>query len=615
MESSDLETSVTALAKVGSCWSPSFSPDGTRVAFISNLSGTPGVWIVNSQSGWPRMVVSLKDPITLVTWSPDGEWLAFHLSPGGGMNTQIYVVHPDGTGLKCLSPGGKEGNWINFWSHDSQYLAFSSNRRTLGSIDVYLYHVPSGEARLVSKNTGDGRFFDLSRDGRYGLVYRMAQRSDSDVFLVDMANGSEVCLTPHAGFSTSSFAQFTPDGCTIYLVTDVGCEMTRLGRISLGEDGLAGPIETVLQRDDAEVHGFAMSKDGSTAAIAWNMCGLSEMSIVDLKSGRIVDSPKLPAEVVWQLTFSQDGSQLIFNALGPATPLNVFTYNLVSRSPCLQITHSHHPGVDLAKLVRPKLFHFLAHDGLKLSGWLYIPSDFAQPGAVVIEFHGGPEGQSYPVFEASIQGLLSQGIAVFTPNVRGSSGSGKTFVNLDNGRLRFNAIRDIKSCADYILGSGVGARGKLGIMGRSYGGYMTMSGLAEYPDLFGAGVNIYGIVNFRTFFEHTEPWMREISKVKYGDPYTEGEMLDELSPINKIDRVTSPVLVLHGANDTNVPLIEAEQAAESLERRKVPVKLVVYPDEGHGFVKEPNRISAAVAIAKWFAMYLLDGRHGHPDRM
>ena len=215
MESSDLETSVTALAKVGSCWSPSFSPDGTRVAFISNLSGTPGVWIVNSQSGWPRMVVSLKDPITLVTWSPDGEWLAFHLSPGGGMNTQIYVVHPDGTGLKCLSPGGKEGNWINFWSHDSQYLAFSSNRRTLGSIDVYLYHVPSGEARLVSKNTGDGRFFDLSRDGRYGLVYRMAQRSDSDVFLVDMANGSEVCLTPHAGFSTSSFAQFTPDGCTI----------------------------------------------------------------------------------------------------------------------------------------------------------------------------------------------------------------------------------------------------------------------------------------------------------------------------------------------------------------------------------------------------------------
>jgi dipeptidyl aminopeptidase/acylaminoacyl peptidase len=260
--------------------------------------------------------------------------------------------------------------------------------------------------------------------------------------------------------------------------------------------------------------------------------------------------------------------------------------------------------VNLDTLIRPELVRFQAHDGLELSAWLYRPAEFPAPGPVVLSFHGGPEGQERPNFDSTYQALLSQGIAVFAPNVRGSGGFGKTFVNLDNGALRFNAIRDIKACVDYVVQAGIAAPGRIGIMGGSYGGYMTMAGLTDYPALFAAGANIYGVVNFKTFFANTEPWMAAISKIEYGDPDTEGDLLDSLSPIFKIDRVTAPTLVLHGANDTNVPVVEAEQVVNSLKSQGVSVEYILFPDEGHGFQKEANRIQAAVSIVKWFVHYL-----------
>jgi dipeptidyl aminopeptidase/acylaminoacyl peptidase len=255
-------------------------------------------------------------------------------------------------------------------------------------------------------------------------------------------------------------------------------------------------------------------------------------------------------------------------------------------------------------MTSPKLVRFPAHDGIELSGWLYQPAKFAAPGPIVLSFHGGPEAQEQPVFKSVYQALLAQGIAVFAPNVRGSAGFGKTFVNLDNGSLRFNALRDIKTCVDYVVSNGVADPKRVGIMGGSYGGYMTMAGLTEYPEQFAAGANLFGIVNFETFFEHTEPWMAEISKIQYGDPETQIELLRDLSPIHKLERVTAPTIVLHGANDTNVPVVEAEQIVHNLEKRGVSVKYVLFPDEGHGFYKEPNRIRASVEIVRWFSEHL-----------
>jgi len=218
--------------------------------------------------------------------------------------------------------------------------------------------------------------------------------------------------------------------------------------------------------------------------------------------------------------------------------------------------------------------------------------------------HGGPETQEIPSFHSDYQALLANGIAVFAPNVRGSAGFGKKYVNLDNGPLRFNAIRDIKSSVDYLVEQKLADPKRVGIMGGSYGGYMTMAGLTEYPELFAAGADLYGIVNFETFFEHTEPWMAALSTLEYGDPKTQIEMLRALSPVHKLDRVKAPLLVLHGANDTNVTVDEAEQVVNALKKRDVPVKYVVFPDEGHGWRKVETRIQSNVLVTQWFRQYL-----------
>ena len=223
---------------------------------------------------------------------------------------------------------------------------------------------------------------------------------------------------------------------------------------------------------------------------------------------------------------------------------------------------------------------------------------------MVISFHGGPEGQERPNFSSTYQALLSRGIGVFAPNVRGSSGFGKKFVNLDNGPLRVEGVKDIKDCVDFLVRQRIADPKRIGIMGGSYGGYMTLAGLTEFPDLFAAGADLFGIVNFETFFAQTEPWMAAISTIEYGDPVTQKDLLARLSPIHKLDKVKAPLLVLHGANDTNVPLVEAKQVEEELKKRGVPVQSVIFPDEGHGFRKTPNRVRSTVEIVRWFEKYL-----------
>lgn len=297
------------------------------------------------------------------------------------------------------------------------------------------------------------------------------------------------------------------------------------------------------------------------SVLNWNVSGRNQLEFFDLRTNTSRSGPLMPGEIVGGLSFSPDDSLLVLTISGSTTPSDIWTYEFATRA-VKQITFSPHAGIDLEELVTPSLARFKAHDGLELTGWLYVPEDYQRPGPVVLSFHGGPEGQERPRFRSDYQVLLSRGIAVFAPNVRGSSGFGKRFVNLDNGALRVDGIRDMETCAQLIIDTGIGARGKLGIMGGSYGGYMVMAGLTEYPDMFAAGANLFGVVNFKTFFEQTEPWMAAISKVEYGDPDTEAEMLAALSPIHKVDRVKAPTIVLHGANDTNVPVVEAEQVVE-----------------------------------------------------
>jgi dipeptidyl aminopeptidase/acylaminoacyl peptidase len=486
------------------------------------------------------------------------------------------------------------------WSKDGRLLTLGSNRRSGAAIDAYVWDAGTGSSRLVTENRGIGSFTSLSPDGKYAILDRLVSRGDNNVYLVEIASGKETLLTPHEGPGSYSGA-FGADSRTVYFGADKDRDRRAFARMTIGADGKAGALQVLAPREDAELAGFEIDDAGTRAALLWNVAGKSELELWDLKAGRSISKPKLPTEIAGGLDFSKDGKSLALVCSGSATPADIWVMDVESGR-MRQLTHSPHAGIDLAKLVRPDLIKFAAHDGLELSGWFYRPAG-GGPFPTVLSFHGGPEGQERPFFNSQYQALLARGIAVFAPNVRGSSGFGKKFVNLDNGALRVNGVRDIEACVAAAVKAGADPK-RIGIMGGSYGGYMVLAGLTEYPQLFAAGADLFGVVNFETFFKHTEPWMAAISKVEYGDPDKEADMLRRLSPIHKVDRVTAPTIVLHGANDTNVPVVEAEQVVESLKKRNIPVEYVLFPDEGHGWRKTPNRIRSAVAVTRWFEKYL-----------
>ena len=598
--SDDLDRKVAMLGKMVSAGGPSFSPDGKRVAFITSISGSPQVWTVSATGGWPDQVTAFDDPVAGVRWSPDGAWLAVQVAPGGGLNEQIYVMRPDGAGQRLLTEGGTTNNQIGAWTPDSKSLVIGSNRRTPSAMDVWTVDVASGEKRLVAQNSGIGSVEEISSDGKYGLLWRLASRGDDNFYRVALDGSGEVHLTSHKPPANFVSAEFGPSSDVIYLAGNPDRDLPAFGRVVI-TDGKAGPFEVLSERADAELAGFIVNDAGTLAMLNWNVAGRSELRLLDLatKEQKILPGPP-DTDIAFLYEFARDGKRIAAVFSGSKAPADVWVIDLEANTR-RQLTRSPHPGVTLEELVRPELVKYKAHDGLELSGWLYRPRDAKPPYATVLSFHGGPEGQERPFPSPTYQALLANGIAVFAPNVRGSAGFGKAFVNLDNGKLRVNAVRDIKSTADYLVAQNLSDPKRLGIMGGSYGGYMVMAGVTEWPDLFAAGANLFGIVNFETFFKKTEGWMAAISTKEYGDPATEAEMLRGLSPIHKVDRIKTPLIVLHGANDTNVPVIEAEQVVESLKRRNVPVEYVLFPDEGHGWRKTPNRVRSVVAITKFFA--------------
>ena len=595
----ELAEQVARMGAIGFSYGGVFSPGGDRVAFVANASGVPNVWMADSDGGNLRQVTDLEDQVNGVSWSPTADTLAIDVAPGGGLNRQIYLMPAAGGEMQLITAGGQVNNWLVNWSDDGRYLSYSSSAESENGMDCWLYDAESGASRLIAKNRGIGVCV-LSPGNRYAAVWRMVSRGNTDLYLVDLESGEEQHLTPHVGVAVSEYAIFVDDD-TLVFGTNVDREMLALARVAI-TDGKAGPFEILLGRDDAELAAIEHLADGRLL-LNWNAAGRSELAYYDLATGEMTPGPALPAEIAGSPEPAADGRQALITVSGAATPTDVWLLD-VADGAFTQISQTPHEGVDLATLVRPELRTYPAHDGLELSGWYYRPAGAQAPGPMVLSFHGGPEGQERPVFRATYQALLSRGIAVFAPNVRGSSGFGKTFVNLDNGALRLDGIRDIEATVKYVTGAGLAAAGRIGIMGGSYGGYMVMAGITEYPDMFAAGANLFGIVNFETFFANTEPWMAAISTVEYGDPATEAELLQQLSPIHRIDRIVTPTIVLHGANDTNVPVVEAEQVVENLQARGVPVKYVLFPDEGHGWGKVENRITSDVEIVRWFETHL-----------
>ncbi|MEU4833460.1 alpha/beta fold hydrolase [Streptosporangium sp. NPDC023615] len=393
---------------------------------------------------------------------------------------------------------------------------------------------------------------------------------------------------------TTDYGILSPDGMTAYLLSDVGRDRAAL--VAVGEDG--APV-VLAERHDAELDQFALSADGRRVVLVWNTDGRSELEVMELVTGLTRPLPPPPAEVVTSIRISLDGALAVLAAEGPDRPSHVLLCDLATGG-----YRSVAGAGRITEAAGAELMRFQARDGMELTGWLYRVPDAPGPAPCVVYLHGGPESQERPTFNPLFQNLLAAGIGVLAANVRGSSGFGRAFRNADNHALRFDAIHDVADCALELARAGVADPDRIACMGRSYGGYLTLAALVTHPDLFRAGVDVCGMADLETFYERTEPWIAAAAVSEYGHPVTDRELLRALSPLHSFDRLEAPLLIVHGAQDTNVPLHEAEQALRAARERGVPCELLLFEDEGHEIRQTANRATFVKNVVEWFGWHL-----------
>ncbi|MEU7841247.1 prolyl oligopeptidase family serine peptidase [Micromonospora sp. NPDC049114] len=579
----------------GEDFAPAPSPDGRRVAYLSDRAGTPAVWVRDVDAAEAVALPSGDEPVLAVSWSPDGRWLACVVAPGGAPRTELWVLSPDGTQRRQVAGFGRRSAALAGWLPGGALLAVTETAERGAAV---LVDADSGHRRVLAE--GDLlTLLDVSPDGGSALLQR-GPRNARWLELLDVATGDRVRLLPDTGRGSTDQGWFGPDGTSVLARTDAFAELAALVRVDLARPDRA-PTR-LAARPDAELEHVALSADRRRAALSWNTYGgRSELSLLDLASG-VQRAVAAPGEVLDGAVFAADGGLLCVTAQGPVQPREVWLVDPVTGTP-----RPLRPDTGAARTgdsgVAPQLVDLRARDGLPLSGWLYRPPG-PGPWPTAISLHGGPEAQERPGYNPLFQALVAQGVAVFAPNVRGSSGFGRTFVAADNLAGRYGAIADVAACADHLIDSGVAIPGRLGCLGRSYGGYLVLAVLVNFPGLFAAGVAECGISDFRTFYAGTEPWIAAAAVSKYGDPVRDADLLRDLSPMTRIDQLDVPLLLIHGANDTNVPAGESAQVAQALAARDVPHGHLVLTGEGHDFLARDNAEAARTATTAWLTRHL-----------
>jgi dipeptidyl aminopeptidase/acylaminoacyl peptidase len=378
-------------------------------------------------------------------------------------------------------------------------------------------------------------------------------------------------------------------------------------------DGERPPV-VLAERSDAELEDLVLAPDGATAVLIWNVHGgRSALSLLDLATAREDALASLPRDVVDECRFLPDGTTLLLTAEDWADPRGVWTIDLASGvatplssradGELVASRGASTAAVEVADLTRPELRTLRSGDGQLLTGWMYRP-DGPAPWPTMIYLHGGPEAQERPVYNSLFQSLVAAGVAVFAPNVRGSSGFGRSFLSADDRQRRHDAIADVAACVDHLVSTGVADPARVGCMGRSYGGYLTLAALVWYPELFAVGVDVCGMSDFETFYARTEPWIAAAAVAEYGHPEHDAALLRDLSPIHRIHRLTAPLLVVHGGQDTNVPVAESEQVIEALAARGVEHRYLLFEGEGHDLLATPNRVAFVQATVSWVVHHL-----------
>jgi dipeptidyl aminopeptidase/acylaminoacyl peptidase len=590
------------LLRVRSAYAGRFDADGDHLVFVADLSGVPQVWST-ADSGWPELQVAPPDRAQTIYLGPRPGQLAVGADVGGNEHTQVLYVAGPGAAWRALTDDPEHIHNFGSFSPDGRSVAFAANTRTGRWFDIYVRDLESSETRRMLQHDSTNRAGPFSPDGRWLIAVRAFASSHQELWLVDVRGEHEPrLLTPANEHAAYERPEWSPDGRFIYCVSDAGREMAAPARIDVSSGELSYVTEPEVEVDEAALDptgqrlAFALNRDGETEIVVRTLASGHEQTVAGLPPGALY--------AYWQaaLAWDRSGQRLAISWTASRLSPNVFVWS-TAQAAARQATFAS-SGLD-TRLVEPEHVRFSSFDGREIPALFYPAPDQAQRAPCVVFVHGGPEGQYRPTFQPIVQYLASAGFAVLAPNVRGSTGYGKSYTHLDDVRKRMDSVADLAHAVHWLRDSGRADPHRIAVYGGSYGGFMVLSALTTYPDLWAAGVDLVGIGNFVTFLENTGPWRRHLREAEYGSLEHDRDFLEEISPINKVDRIRAPLLVIHGANDPRVPITEAEQMVAQLRTLGRSVEFLRLEDEGHQIAKLHNKLVAYPMAADFLKRHLL----------
>ena len=580
----------------------SFSPAGDKLLVSSNETGIYNAYAIPVDGDEPvQLTSSTGDAIFAVSYFPEDERFIYTSDDGGNELNHVYVQAEDGT-VTDLTPGENLKAAFNGWADDDQSFFIGSNERDERFFDVYEYDAETYEREMLYQNEEGRNLAAISPDKRYLILSKTNTNADSDLFLYDRETGEITLLTDFEGDVQNHAEAFSPDGRFLYYTTDRDHEFTYLVRHNLEKGG----IEEVL-KPNWDVRYAYFSEGGKYLIVGINNDASTELRFYEASTMEPLELPDLPNADINSVTFSDDEQRIAFYASSSRMPRDLFVADLGGGEP-RQLTSSLNSNIDPADLVEGEVVRFESYDGLKIPGILYKPHQAGTENLVpaLVWVHGGPGGQSRIGYIALVQYLVNHGYAIYAINNRGSSGYGKTFYHLDDRKHGDADLGDVVESKQMLAETGYIDAERIGIIGGSYGGYMTLAALTFRPEAFDAGVDIFGISNWHRTVTNIPPWwesFRAALEKEMGD-FEDEEFFKAKSPLFHAEQITKPLMVLQGANDPRVLKVESDEIVEAVRANGVPVEYIVFEDEGHGFVKKENQERGYRAILDFLDQYL-----------
>lgn len=579
-----------------------FSADGRSLLISSDQSGVFNAYTLPLDGGEPVPATASSDNATFAqSFFPNDDRILFTSDEGGDELNHIYVRNPDGS-VHDLTPGKEVKADFLDWSSDGKTFWLTTNERDPKMFDIYAYDAQTYERKRIFTNQG---FLvgAISPDGRYVALQKERTSADNNLYLADLHSGGEPKLiTPHEGNISYGIYDFTPDGRSLVYATNEAGEFTQAWQYGLA-DGSKRPLIAA----DWDVMYLFYSPSGRYRVSALNNDASTDLSIVD-RDGKPVVLSGVPEGDVGQVRFNRDETKVAFTVSSDTSPSDIFVADLATGQ-AQRMTRALNPKIDERDLVEGSVVRFRSYDGLEIPGILYKPhqASSANPVPALVFVHGGPGGQSRRGYSAMIQHLVNHGYAVYAINNRGSSGYGKTFFHMDDRKHGDVDLKDVVASKDFLAGMEWIDGDRIGIMGGSYGGYMVAAALAFAPETFDVGVNIFGVTNWVRTLQSIPPYWEAFKESLYdemGDPATDAERHRRISPLFHARNIVKPMLVVQGANDPRVLKVESDELVAAVKANGVPVEYLVFPDEGHGFLRKQNRIAASDAYVRFLDAHL-----------